>query len=92
MFLVSDGIEKLLEKVTKWLDGEPEISFIISVVLFEWTVRRAILALGHSPNRHIRKQFSKSHGLKDFKEHWKTEVAEYRSFRGCLLLLRTGLM
>ncbi|HTL89169.1 MAG TPA: hypothetical protein VL134_07200 [Leptolyngbya sp.] len=50
------------------------MSALLAVIHFEWTVRRAIIALGTSPNVLVRKNLSHCHGLDKYKEVWRDEV------------------
>jgi len=50
------------------------IAVILAAVDFEWTVRRAILALGTSSTKEIRKSLETSWGLEKYKDIWKDEV------------------
>lgn len=55
--------------------GEPVISVILAAADFEWTVRRAILALGESPNADIRAGvLARCSGLDNYRDAWKVEV------------------
>lgn len=75
MFLVTDTIEGRQKKVRSFLDKEPVIAVLLAAVDFEWTVRRAVVALGTNTNRHIRDTVLKScHGADDYKKAWNTEV------------------
>jgi hypothetical protein len=75
MFLVRDKIEDRHAKIASFLETEPVIAVILAAVDFEWTLRRAIIGLGSSPNRHIRDEvLKKVRGIEDFKKAWKKEV------------------
>lgn len=55
--------------------GEFVIAVLLAAADFEWTVRRAILALGTSPNADIRAViFKDCSGLAKYKSAWKDEV------------------
>jgi hypothetical protein len=75
MFLVADTQEVRHQKIRSFLPKEPAIAILLAAVDFEWTVRRAILALGTSPNSVIRKEtFKHCHGEGAYKDAWKQEV------------------
>jgi hypothetical protein len=51
MFLVKDNINYRQTKIRSFLSNEPAIAVILAAADFEWSVRRAIRALGtHKPN------------------------------------------
>jgi hypothetical protein len=77
MFLVNDTIEQRQSKIRSFAHrNEPVIAILLAAADFEWTVRRAILALGKSPTKVIRHRFQqeKKGGLAAWKEYWKEEV------------------
>jgi len=75
MFLASDTIERRHSKIRSFLPNEPVIAIILAAIDFEWTIRRAIIALGSNNNRHIRDNIlSKCSGIDAYKEAWKKEV------------------
>lgn len=75
MFFVRDKIEDRHAKVASFLETEPVIAIILAAVDFEWTLRRAIIGLGSSPNRELRDEvLKKVRGIDDFKKAWKKEV------------------
>ena len=74
MFLVKDKVAERKKRICQFLDTEPPIAVILSAVHFEWTVRRAIIALGNSTNKEIRKQLERCHGLPMYKAMWCEEA------------------
>lgn len=76
MFLVSDTQRERHELIRSFLSKErAPIAVILAAVDFEWTLRRAILALGTTSTKHIREHvIYKVSGLKLYKEKWKEEV------------------
>ncbi len=75
MFIATDTRERRHEKIRSFLPGEPVIAILLAAVDFEWTVRRAIIALGTNTNRVIRdKVLNRCHGPDDYKKAWKAEV------------------
>jgi hypothetical protein len=75
VFLANDSIERRHTKIRSFLPREPIIAILLAAVDFEWTVRRAIIALGTNSNRLIRDEvLNRSHGADDYKDAWKKEV------------------
>lgn len=73
MFLVNDTISERHEQI-RALD--PSMGVILAAADFEWTVRRAILALGTQPTNAIQQDIlSRISGLNGYKDAWKKEVA-----------------
>lgn len=74
MFLVQDSSLSREERIKQFLAEDASLSALLSVIHFEWTVRRAIIALGTSPNVVVRAKLAKCHGLDKYKNVWKDEV------------------
>ncbi|XGB38639.1 MAG: hypothetical protein LVT47_06745 [Cyanobacteria bacterium LVE1205-1] len=74
MFLVSDSSAFREERIKQILVEDPPLAALLSVIHFEWTVRRAIIALGTSPNVEIRERMRLDHGCDKYKQVWKDEV------------------
>lgn len=75
MFLVKDSSSLREERILEMLKEDASLSFLLSVIHFEWTIRRAIIALGTSPNVEIRQKLKKQGGgLDGYKKVWKDEV------------------
>lgn len=79
-FLVGDNQQGRHAKIRGFLEQrETIIAVLLSAADFEWTVRRAILALGRSPNVDLRTGIlSRCTGLDRYKEAWQLEVARHR--------------
>ncbi|MCB1634529.1 MAG: hypothetical protein KDI51_08065 [Xanthomonadales bacterium] len=75
-FMVRDDQFARHDRIRGFLtDGEPVIAVILAATDFEWTVRRAILALGTSPNFDIRAGvLFRCSGLDNYRDAWKAEV------------------
>ena len=75
-FLVGDTQPERHAKIKTFLaNRESVIAVLLAAADFEWTVRRAILALGTSPNADIRSGVLKHcSGLKGYREAWTKEV------------------
>jgi len=57
--------------------GEPVSAVILAASDFEWTVRRAVLAMGTSPNADIRASvLARCSGLDKYRDAWKAEVKQ----------------
>ncbi len=78
MFFVSDSQAERHRRIRALLTEESAtIAVILAAIDFEWSIRRAILALGSSPTKHIREVvFARFHGGYDnYADAWKQEVA-----------------
>jgi hypothetical protein len=76
MFLVQDTHTEREEKLKMIISEDPSLGALLAVVYFEWTVRRAIIALGKSPNVEIRENLHRSRGgLDGYKKVWKHELS-----------------
>jgi hypothetical protein len=78
MFLVGDDSVDREARIQTLLAAQPPIAVILGAVHVEWTVRRAIIALGCSPNVVIRERLLRCHGLDQYKALWKDEVVTVR--------------
>lgn len=74
MFLVQDSSLSREARIKQFLAEDPALSALLSVIHFEWTARRAIIALGTSSNVVVRAKLKKCHGLDKYKDVWKDEV------------------
>jgi hypothetical protein len=75
MFLVNDSSSSREIRIKQFLVEDPSVSVLLSVIHFEWTVRRSIIALGTSPNVTIRTKLKSCGGLGRYKDLWKMEVS-----------------
>lgn len=75
MFLVQDSSESREARIKSFLAEDPSLSALLAIIHFEWTVRRAIIALGTSPNVMVRAELKNCHGLDRYKDVWKAEVS-----------------
>jgi hypothetical protein len=74
-FNLTDSYEQRKKVILGMVDsGLPGIAVISAASDLEWTLRRAIIALGKSPNRDIRKKIEKASGLRVYAKHWNAEV------------------
>ena len=76
MFLVQDSNLSREARIKQFLAEDPALSALLSVIHFEWTIRRAIIVLGNSSNVKVRAKLKNCHGLDKYKDVWKEEVSE----------------
>jgi len=81
MFLVSDSADRREERIRGFIEDDPGIAALLAAAHFEWTVRRAIIALAHEPNADVRARLRRCHGLRAFKDAWREFVAPRRGSR-----------
>ena len=77
MFFVSDSQFERHKRIRSFLTDESStIAVILAAIDFEWSIRRAILALGTSPTKHIREVvFAEFNGgYQNYADAWKKEV------------------
>lgn len=83
MFLVSDTQQDRHKMIRGFLNPETAtIAVLLAAVDFEWSIRRAVLALGGSSTKHIRHLVLGHKGLsgpKGYKDAWNAEVCRYIS-------------
>ena len=80
MFFISDSQASRHDHIRSFLNDESAtIAVILAAIDFEWSIRRAILALGTSATKQIREVvFADLHGgYKDYADVWKREVANW---------------
>lgn len=74
-FKVADRFEHREKTILAMLDsGLPGVAVISAASDLEWTLRRAIVALGVSPNRDIHGKLEKVSGLRRYAKRWTEEV------------------
>lgn len=75
MFLVSDGSRNARKKIISGLSAKDRaVGFLLSVIDFEWTVRRAILKLSTAPTKAIKDRLADCHGLAAYRDMWREYV------------------
>jgi hypothetical protein len=75
MFLVKDSSLSRENRIIQFLPEDPALSALLAVIHFEWTTRRAIIALSISPkNIAVRRTLRNCYGLEKYKDVWKEEV------------------
>lgn len=74
-FNLSDTFDYRRDAILGMLDsGLPGIAVISVASDLEWTLRRAIVALGKSPNTDIHKKLERTSGLRKYATQWDAEV------------------
>ncbi len=75
MFTYKESIETRSAKIEAFLTKEHSaVAVIMAAANFEWTLRRAILALGKKPTAVLRKEIEKTSGIDRYRDQWKNEV------------------
>ena len=75
MFTYRETIQKRQEKIESFLTREHSaVAVIMAAANFEWTLRRAILALGKKPTSELRKEINGTSSLDNYKKIWSNSV------------------
>ena len=75
MFTYRETIQKRQEKIESFLTREHSaVAVIMAAANFEWTLRRAILALGKKPTSELRKDIERTSNIDRYKDQWAKEV------------------
>jgi hypothetical protein len=75
MFTYRETIQKRREKIESLLTKEySAVAVIMAAANFEWTLRRAILALGKKPTAILRKEIEGTSNLNRYKDLWAEKV------------------
>jgi len=75
MFTYKETIEARRAKIEAFLTKEHSaVAVIMAAANFEWTLRRAILALGKKPTAILRKEIEKTSNLDRYKDLWVEKV------------------
>lgn len=75
MFLTSDTFADRQQRIRSFDNNDIFIGVLLATMDFEWTLRRAIIALGYQKNSTIRNQvLSNCSGTGRYKEAWKQQV------------------
>jgi len=74
--VTEETFEDRIKRIRKLAKTEPILAFLIAVFNFEWTVRRAILAMSPCPTKTIREYMFKEkiHGWDTYRDTWKVFV------------------
>jgi hypothetical protein len=79
MFLVSDTLDGRQELIRSYTGRQATLGALLAVIDFEWTVRRAIIALGYQPTKLVRADIDRASGIAAYKEKWRKHVYPYRN-------------
>ena len=71
-----DTPERRRKKIEAVFNVSPMAGFLLGAINFEWTARRAILALGLDSTKDIRAAFEQAHGYDQYKDLWKHHVCK----------------
>jgi hypothetical protein len=74
MFLVRDSSIAREGRIRGFLADDPSLAALLAVIHVEWTLRRAIVALGTSPNVVVREKLTLCHGHTKYRDLWRDEV------------------
>lgn len=81
MFLVSDTLQGRRRIIRSFEDKQSTLGVLLAVVDFEWTVRRAIIALAYLPTKHVRADIERCSGPQKYLEKWHYHVSPSGSGR-----------
>lgn len=84
MFLASHGVKRRETRVRREFARDPGIGLLLAAVNLEWTLSRAILFLGSTPNQALRKLMRSSRSLKGYAQLWKKEATECKPLNGII--------
>ena len=74
-FKVEDRYDHRKAAIYAMLEGgQPSLAVVCAAADLEWTLRRAIIALGMGPNTALRTELEKTSGLKKYARLWSKEV------------------
>lgn len=74
MFRVKDTSTIREARIARVAADDPQFAVVLSIAHVEWTLRRAIVALGSSPNTELRGRLLACHGLDAYRNLWRDEV------------------
>lgn len=81
MFLVKDTSAAREARITQLATDDPALALITAIIHVEWTLRRAIIALGSASNVEIRHKLGHCHGPAAYKQLWRGEVTPRTNMR-----------
>lgn len=76
MFATGDNFELRVKKINHILTQDPTIAFNIAFLLFNWTIKRIILAASKTPSIILRENLKKVIDPPSLKALWKKEMSE----------------
>ena len=73
MFIIGEGsFDQRRDLILRHAKLDTEVGFLLSMINFEWTLRRSVLVLGRAPTKELRHGvLSNASGPKDYKRAWK---------------------
>ena len=75
MFLVKDGSRKARrDQIRKFAAMDGCVGFLLAMIDFEWTFKRAVMVLGKSSLVDLRKKFEKNMPFHSLPKRWDEEV------------------
>jgi|ERR1043166_173735 hypothetical protein len=77
MFLVSHSLDtRERGEVRSWIPKHPSVALVVAAVYFEWAICRAIIGLSKRPNKEVRRDLKRAHGLGAYKDIWRREIEQ----------------
>lgn len=76
MFATDDNFELRVKKINHIMGQDPTIAFSIAFLLFNWTVRRIIMATSKTPSIILKENIKKAIDPASLKTLWKKEMSE----------------
>jgi hypothetical protein len=77
MFLISDTLADRQQRIRSFDNNDIFIGVLLATMDFEWTLRRAIVALGYQKNSNIRNHvLANCSGISRYKEAWDQQVKQ----------------
>lgn len=74
MFFVSDSLVGRQKLIRSYMGKQATLGALLSVIDFEWTVRRAIISLGYKPTKQVRDDIDRCSGAVAYKDKWREHV------------------
>jgi len=74
MFLAGDRLEHRETRIKDFLNSEPAIAVLLAAASLEWSISRAIVRFGRTPNSRLREMLVGCYGLDTYKKLWQDEV------------------
>lgn len=78
MFLLSDTLQGRQKLIRSFTGGQATLGTVLAVIDFEWTIRRAIIALGYEPTKVVREDIEMCSGPTSYRKKWIKHVVPIR--------------
>jgi hypothetical protein len=78
MFLLSDTLRGRQVLIRSFTGGQATLGAVLAVIDFEWTIRRAIIALGYEPTKAVREDIEMCSGPSAYRKKWIKHVVPIR--------------